>query len=235
MRLISEANHLRAHTTHLLPARLRAWVQTARFNVDIQRIAADQHAIARLMIKLLEEVALNPRQGRHDEDFFQVDGTCMAFFLTFDRVVNPISTFLTVDRNDPVTVQLIEAVTANLSGRMFKAAVIHRNLDKRAVRVRRRIEEKASAARHAVYQSILSDPGRTQRTPFTDEEKALISAASDAASKPLEAKLQRRVQAIAALSAPELSGRSYSHWFADFLFRSMPFALRQQATGTPGG
>ena len=113
----------------------------------LDAIGKDPAAMARLTIKLLEHIALDPRRGTRLEDFLKVASDAETVFvcLHLNRTVNLVG-FFNLSVTAPELPLLAAAIEKNLASRMFKAAAMHRRLEGGNYPRFRRFEKAASNA-----------------------------------------------------------------------------------------
>lgn len=170
----------------------------------LDAIGKDPVAMTRLTIKLLEHIALDPRTGTRLEDFLKVASDAETVFvcLHLNRTVNFVG-FYDLLVTAPELPLLAAAIEKNLASRMFKAAAMHRRLDRGNHPRFRRFETAASkamaAARLQAESSVpevsqyASDESRFQRSRTISEmSREAYNAVYDVAMN----KLLRRTGAV---------------------------------------
>lgn len=171
------------------------------YQAALDTIGNDAGAMAKLTIKLLEHMALNPRDGNRLSDFLRVGSDSETVFvcLHFNRTVNLVG-FFVLPVTAPELPLLAAAIEKNLASKMFKAAVMHRRLENSNHRRFRRFESAArlaaSKAREAAEVSVpaasqyASDESRFQRSRTISEmSNEAYNAAFDTAMNKLLARI----------------------------------------------
>lgn len=181
-----------------------AYFTSPEYLKELDAIGADQAAMTRLTIKLLEHIALDPRTGTRLEDFLKVASDAETVFvcLHLNRTVNLVG-FYNLSVTAPELPLLAAAIEKNLGSRMFKAAAMHRRLERGNSPRFRRFENNASkamaAARLQAESSVpavsqyASDESRFQRSrTISDMGREAYNAVYDVAMN----KLLRRTAAV---------------------------------------
>ena len=114
---------------------------------QLEALEQDPGAMTRLTIQLLEHIALDPNRGTRLEDFLKVGSDAETVFvcLHLNRTVNFVG-FYNLSVTAPELPLLAAAIEKNLASRMFKAAAMHRRLDRGNSPRFRRFEHAARAA-----------------------------------------------------------------------------------------
>lgn len=215
------ATHFRNRTylegTHL------NYLSSPAFIEQLDAIGSDPETLAKLSIQLLDHVALDPTYGSKVEDFIVVASDAETIFvnLQLNRLVNPVGAFMMRVTSASLPA-LMRAVQANLSSRMFKAAVTHRRLSHGNTRRIRRFEKAASAAFQAAYlkaDASIAKPSVYASEDARYERQQEVRAAGDAAYRkvyqPLFERLDSRITAIGRQAATE----GYREGFYDILVK----------------
>lgn len=194
---------------------------------ELDALGNDPAAMARLTVKLLDHVALDPLQGKTLGDFLKVGSDAETVFvaLPLNRTVNFVGYF-TLPVTSPELPLLAKAIDKNLASRMFKAAVLHRRLDAGNRPRFRRLEKVASAAYAATYAE--ADANLPPVSPYASEKagyermatiRELASNARDNAYEPAKNRLFARIHAVARQAASTDFQGSYTDMLIAFASR----------------
>jgi hypothetical protein len=193
----------------------------------LDAIGSDPRAQAQLAIALLGHMALDPTFGTKASDFCVVSGkgaeSRITFNLQFDRIVNMLG-IIELPASAIEAGKVIVAIHENLSSPRYKAAAMLRRLKERRTSVLRPVEKRASAeycrVYNEVYQQVTASAKQTARGYCSDEDHARARAeaytaacsAKEVILKPVRDRVDRRIQAVADVAAPEapFSGGYYA-------------------------
>ena len=209
------------------------YLRTEAFKGLVRTLKEDPRALARLTIGLLDHIALDPLEGDNIIDFVSYSGPDHAltelnaesesiwFYLHLNRVTNFIGSF-TLPRSAPECAELFSAIQRNLDSKMFKAAAMHRRLEKLVPSRTRRIERKGRIAFQAVIDNAMLNPLYTSRAD-TEEVRNLRDVvladariAAAAVNDPLFARREQRHRKVIDASTSAVFGQSYPGMLATF-------------------
>lgn len=207
----------------MLNAEVRSMVEGKGFETAMCNAADDPDTKAFLMIKALDEIALDPTVGNTMDAFIFIygqGGGNVCFNIRFDRFVNFIG-LIELPENSGRAKQLMEAIKKNLNGKMFKAAKMHRRLDARSVRLFQQARDRASEAYSAVIQAGYAGGKRIPGVNM-EELKVRAAAAYNKVFNPRKLQLQNRCRNVGRAACPGFQG-GYTEAVASFLYRHLPF------------
>lgn len=219
--------------THSNPALCSAslvdYLASEAFQQHASQIRQDNYARARLAIALLAHIALNPSQGPEPEDHVPEafshlqtlhrgpeDSDGVWVYLNLYQVSNFIGGF-TISKNSPELVQLMQAVSANLNSKMFKAAAMHQRMLIDFHKRMRKIDHRAQHAHQQALEQELSvrnpQPEGHWVRPSESVLEVCYSIAGEAKAKvygPARTNLERRMESVRVLTAhPDYAGSFY--------------------------
>lgn len=124
-------------------------------------LMTDVQRKVRETIRLLQDFALDPRQGRTLRELLADTGPVyglgdgssspnIGFALSFYQMVNPVGYF-EVSRNSTLALALLGAIEANLMSQRFKAAQVHLRMKSKLVGRLARLRVKADEAYNKAY------------------------------------------------------------------------------------
>lgn len=210
------------------------FLRSAAFLEAINRADQDPAERARLLIGMLNHVALDPAEGTQAEHFVELQGEYLRVWVKFYRTSSIFGIF-TIPRTSSEGRKLVQAIQANLDSRLFKAACMHRRLRDKAPARDYRLCRRASAAFSAELSKhepqwtvqkfqILDDVPVRAHTPGA---LAAAESAKQAIYQPATERRQRREEAVAAASCT--LGNPGQDWYK-FLAE---FAMLYMAPHTP--
>ena len=206
-----------------------AYLRSPAFLAAVQRADDDPAERARLLIGMLSHVALDPSEGSQVENFLELQGEYLRVWVKFYQVSSIFGIF-TVPRTSPEGRQLVQAIRANLTGRLFKAACMHRRLRDKAGARDYRLCRRASAAFSAELSKhepqwtvrkfqILEDETFLAHTPAA---LAAAESAKQAIYQPATERRLRREEAVARASCNLGNpGQDWYKFLAEFAMRYM--------------
>lgn len=196
-------------SAHMFSPELVAFVESDSFAKVMNKADKNDDTKAVLMIEALKGMALDPLAGDTPEAFASCYRKSIVFNISFNRVVNFIGWF-DLPADSERADQVLDAIRSNLESPMFKAAAVHRRLDKRRKALHVIADDKAREARQAVFKRY-----------GVNYEKSEIREEADAAYHqiydPWMAKIDARIKRVADVSAPEFKG-AYTEALAQFLY-----------------
>lgn len=198
---------------HLLTPELASFVSSDAFKKTMAVVEKDADTKAFLAIEALKGIALDPLTGKKPEAFYFQSGDRLCFNLKFDRWVNFIGWF-ELPENSGRAKQVVEAIRSNLESRMFKAASMHRRLDKRRANMYEQVTQRARKAYAEVVQ-------KCSRQEAPEEVRRKADAAYDSVFDRRWEDINARVRKIAKESSPGFRG-GYSEAVANFLYWHLP-------------
>lgn len=179
----------------------------------LDAVGKDPRKLARLTLHLLANVALDPLAGTKLDQFVQLETKPRLgrespgaedkvwFCLQFNRLVNFIGAFQ-LPRHDPLTAELLTAIENNLAGHKFKAARLHRRLDKRAPQRYARYEARARRAVANFYaqeqavRPVFTYHDGVERAAYEQGVRERAAAIRDGVLQPLMQATQQRIHAV---------------------------------------
>lgn len=167
------------------------YLRSVAFKALANSLSGDPRALARLTIKLLEHVALDPLAGTKLADFASYSGPAHAlsalapgaestwFCLSLNRMSNFIGSF-TLSSHAPEYEMMLVAIQRNLDSRMFKAAAMQRRFDRKQPARTSRFERLSHKAYTAVMDEAMKNPLYTSRAHTQEvrdlRERVLLEA-----------------------------------------------------------
>lgn len=160
-------------------------------------------------------MALDPLSGNTTDAFvLGLNSDLVCFNIRFDRFTNFIG-LIELPATSGRVEQLIEAIRKNLNSKMFKAAQIHRRLDRRRIRLFEQAGDRASAAYAEVIQNA-------DKTVHRDDLLQQAREAYNQVFNPRKEQIQTRCRNVGRVSSNGFQG-SYTEAVAGFLYRHLPF------------
>lgn len=206
------AGQLRS-SLHMLSGELVTMVNSLGFLEALRRADRDHDLRAFLMLEALKGMSLDPLAGTTPGAFYSTHGAVTTFAIQFHGWVNFIGG-IELPAGSARARQLMDAIEANLSSKMFKAARMHRRLTRR----KQRLLNQAYARANKAY-SHVRDQCSGRLATMEDEERA--NQAFRNVFDPRNALLNERVHRVATASAPGFVG-AYSEAVAKFLYWHLP-------------
>ncbi|WP_432263280.1 hypothetical protein [Cupriavidus sp. TMH.W2] len=204
---------------HMLTGDVRSFVASTAFTKAMKEAEESVDTKAFLIIKALDGLALDPLTGKHVGSFITRADGMISCHVRFDRWVNFIGLFSLPESSGRAT-QLVEAVDANIGGRMFKAAAMYRRLDRRAVRLHESARRKARAA-FALALEKSRDTVNARGWVPKDSDYERANAEYDRVFEPRKALISGRLMALGKIASPGFLG-SYTEAVASFLYQHLP-------------
>lgn len=200
-------------TTHMMPPLVASFIKSDEFEKAIQTLDKRTDLKVYLMCQLLQQIALDPLTGDRLEDFMTEMQDEVFFNIRLNRYSNFIG-LISLSPEAPQVAQLKDAITSNLSSRMFKAARMHRRMDARLRHITKVAGDKARTA----YSAVMVECGG-RFTSERDRERA--DAAYSAIYDNWVERNQRRVRAVSNVACPGFQ-HGYSEDVASFLYHHLP-------------
>lgn len=200
-------------STHMLRPDVASFVCSVEFKEAIAAADASEDTKAFLMVEALKGIALDPLTGEGPASFYTIHGDSAGFHIRLNRTSNFIG-LIDLPADSGRAKQLTEAIEQNLASRMFKAAKMHRRLDKRRTRLHMLAHEKAWFARMEVLEY------RTNPKP-SKEKLDLAKAAYAMIYDPRMEAIDARIKRVSDASCPAFRG-AYTSAVAEFLYRHLP-------------
>lgn len=220
--MMSNIQNLFVHSLHALPKSHVDFVTSEQYLEKIKELVSTDEGIAKITIKLLNEIALDPLVAVRDELFYFtncIDSTKITFWIRFHCTSNPLPTVFILEADTDLCRDLVKAIESNLKSKKFKAATIDRRLMSwqsfRGLAFKR-YEKRANKAFIAVKDAFEGEIGSV------GFEQAKLQAAQAHADvlDPLENHFKSRHQAISRLAVKNCD-KGFSYLFADFMMRNL--------------
>ena len=190
-----------------LSGALAEYCRTPEYCAKLTALSKDPAVLARLAIALLSHMALDPLTGNRAEHFVRglegAEGSEVWVSLSFHRVINILGSFF-LPRDLPETTELLAAVEANLNGRLFKAATIHRRIERgtRRSRLLTRAATRAGNERARILTEGLTPSAMPkyeyEQAAYREALYSQAQSAYDAIYEPRYAQIQGRLRALGA-------------------------------------
>ena len=189
--------------------------------------AADSFALnpALILLDTLAGVALDPHNGSRLGDFALDCGERWFFNLRFDRLSHYVEPF-TMEKDNPLAFQLIQAMLVNLEGPMFQSAKEARSVAHELAQLDSEASAKGEIARVSFRSKMM--PGAKS----TAERQAVDAAADEvyrAFYEPVRDAVRARARSLNDAASPALIGKTYTQWVAGSLLRWI-YALNARST-----
>jgi len=186
------------------------------FQAHVSALEDDPRALARLTINLLGHIALEPTDGGNigdilsdkGSDFSPVfgngDGNDVWVSLSFYKLSNFVGSFV-LSRAAPEFELLRNAIQANFSSKMYKAAEMHRRMEQLVTRRMRKIGDKSSSAYQKAMQAVLDQenpqPAKGWVRPNENTLERAYAAGRSASIQRMEPLRDRMFARMAAIEA----------------------------------
>lgn len=205
-------NQLR-FSAHMLRGDVRAFVESQAFTDGLQTAEKYDVEKARMSIALLKGIALDPLQGSELSAFVTVEEGKLYCDLRLDRWVNFIGMFA-IDEAAPLAKALLKAVEENLGSKMFKAAQVHRRLERKTAGMLAKAAQRGNTAYRASLDA--ARPTGALRWSHSPEDFDRANAEFDKAYGNVRESIERRLKALGRTASPGFRG-SYTEAIAGFL------------------
>jgi hypothetical protein len=161
------------------------YLKSNQFLHDLSEIQGNPRKHALLSVEVLKNFALDPLANHKKalsvpHDLFSEEDPDYWVNLGLDRLVFFIGAFV-VPKNTPEAKAMKLEIQENLKSSRYKAAAMHRRLDRLSLRIRNRVTDRASTARNKAYGEMYAKFKQGHWIPLTPQELAQCDAARDAA------------------------------------------------------
>lgn len=211
-------------SAHMLTPDLAQWVFTQEFENAVLVAETENSVKAILLIELLNEISLDPLSGTSPDAFYTRHLGSVGFNARLNRWTSFIGVFeLSEPKESALIASVISAITANLDSKMFKAARLHRRLDKRYSR-RYKIAAEHAYAEYTAYLSKCV-------LPNSESDRSRASEVRDQKLAQQLALFTSRTQRVSQVSG-SLFTSSYTESLTSFLARHLMAAVSSGTTFT---
>lgn len=128
------------------------YFRSDEYQTYIKELSSNYEEAVRLTLILLNGISLCPLAVARKENVLHIGPDTVFVNLTFNRIVNIVGAFV-MPASSPLIKQLQDAIAENLNSRKFKAATMHRRLDKLVTRHCNRYSKAASASLEATMRA----------------------------------------------------------------------------------
>ncbi|MDO8416528.1 MAG: hypothetical protein Q7S87_09985 [Agitococcus sp.] len=210
-----------------IPGQTAEYFRSPEFCEKILTLENDPTEKLRLTLALLTHVALDPVIGATVDkhvNLYPKEGQIWVC-LNFNRIVNFIGSF-SIEPGTPDALALTEAIEQNLKGKLFKAAVMHRRMDKKVNKHCWRISKFCQAAYAKAMAELNFRPSDNAAWRTSDSYKLKYDIANvtalmerDALSTSLKSRMFARIRAVGNAASDKVVQGEYTDILTSFASR----------------
>lgn len=200
--------------THVMPAGHATFLTSQSFKDTVNKVEKDDISKAELLCELLNYLAICPLEKLNPDNFTAsslaqraLTHETVAVCIRFNRVSNFVAPFIEIPVDHPVAKKLYAKIYENLHSSYYKAAQVHRRLEKKRTARYNWIQNQAHKEYMAVLDAVI--PNEQGRRFATDADYAAANAAYDRVRDPKVAHFENRFKGVIDASSHEQAQGNY--------------------------
>jgi hypothetical protein len=200
-------------SSHFLNPEVASYIQSEAFSSDVARLRGDDVLRARLTVRLLEGIAVDPLSVARGETFVHgISGRDLLWInIRLDRWVNFLGAFSLAESSAQLQ-EVLAAIERNVQSPMFEASKAHRAHDRTISAEHARVSELARAAFDEACHGVRRQDLSASQYLHAQETKVFNDAMEG---------FHQRGRDLSAAAAPRFAGVAFTEGVASFLFEHL--------------